>query len=85
MIRCIACGKRQIGNKGYPTENAGYLCATCKIAYNMGLRDGLERGSLNNIPASTVAENYSKFIERLGRIEDRVNVMHMYICRRKDE
>ena len=88
MTRCVACGKRLIRDKGYPTDNAGYLCATCRIAYGIGIKDGVKRGELiyaDKIPSNTVSENYSKLNERLGRIEDRVNVMYMYICRRKNE
>lgn len=80
MIRCIACGKRLIRNKGYRTDNAGYLCDTCQIAYNMGVENGVKRGKMvyaDKIPSNTVSEAYSELNERLGRIEDRVNVMYM--------
>lgn len=80
MIRCIACGKRLIRDRGYRTENAGIICATCQIAYGIGTKDGLERGKeiyADKIPSQTVSKAYSELNERLGRIEDQVNVMYM--------
>lgn len=80
MTRCVACGKRLIRKKGFRTENAGNLCDTCQIAYGIGTKDGLERGKLmyaDKIPSQTVFKAYSELNERLGRIEDQVNVMYM--------
>lgn len=81
-MRCIACGKRLIiGKKDiFCTENAGFLCGTCQIAYNMGVKNGVERGKLmyaDKIPSTTVSEAYSELNERLGRIEAHVDQMYM--------
>lgn len=81
-MRCIACGKRLIIGKKqiFCTENAGYLCDTCDIAYNMGVKNGMERGKMmyaDKVYSSDVSKAYSELNERLGRIEDHVNVLYV--------
>ncbi len=68
-VRCCACGKSidlmDSFSKGYcKTHNAGFLCGTCSIAYNIGLKEGMSK-DVQVVDAKTVEDKFNRILDKL--------------------
>lgn len=68
-VRCCACGKSidlaDSFSKGYcKTYNAGWLCGTCAVAYNIGLKEG-SSDSMRVVDITEVKDRFDRIIDKL--------------------
>ena len=71
-VRCCACGKSidlmDSFSKGYcKAYNAGFLCGTCSVAYNIGLKEGVAQ-STEVVDAKVVEDKCNRILEKLELI-----------------
>lgn len=71
-VRCCACGRTidlaDSFGKGYcKTDNAGWLCGVCAIAYNLGLKEGIVQ-SAEVVDAKVVDDKCNRILEKLELI-----------------
>ena len=68
-VRCCACGKSidlmDSFSKGYcKTHNAGFLCGTCAVAYNLGLKEG-SSDNMKVVDITEVKDRFDRIIDKL--------------------